>query len=82
MNFGKVNNLINDMTEPDKGIRIHDTCTSTPLDGTSGSRPEKINAEILEKLHVQKTGTDLSNDPIVARIQREQALVWHKRGKK
>ena len=57
----------------------HYTCTSTPLSDERGSSPEHILVERLDKLHFQKTGTPISEDPIVATIQREQALVWHKR---
>lgn len=58
----------------------HYTCTSTPLDRTPGSRPEHISMDVLDKLHEEQTGTPISSDLIVARIQREQALVRHKRG--
>ena len=60
----------------------HETCTSTDLDRTRGSRPEHINIDVLNKLHKEKTGTDISIDPVVARIQREQAIVWDKRNKR
>lgn len=59
----------------------HGTCTSTPLDQTPGSSPEHINTEVLDILHKEKTGVGISSDPTVARIQREQALVWDKRRK-
>lgn len=64
----------------DKDVETHYTCTSTPLDKTPGSRPEHINMEVLNKLHEEQTGTPISSDLIVARIQREHALARHKRG--
>jgi hypothetical protein len=59
--------------------QIHETCTSTPLDSTDGSAPERINANTLNKIYEKLYGTSVSSDPVVARIQREQALVRHKR---
>lgn len=59
--------------------QIHETCTSTPLDKTPGSAPEKINVSVLNDVYERLYGTPISNDPVIARIQREQALVKHKR---
>lgn len=63
----------------DKNPETHYTCTSTSLDKTPGSRPEHISMEVLNKLHEEQTGTPISSDLIVARIQREQAIMRHKR---
>ena len=63
-------------------IEQHYTCTSTPLDKAPGSRPEYINMDILNKLHEQQTGTPISEDLVVARIQREQAIMRDKRKNK
>lgn len=68
------------MSEGD--IQYHYTCTSTPLDQTQGSRPENILAEVLNKRYQELYGTPISQDPIVARIQREQALVGDKRNRR
>lgn len=57
----------------------HYTCTSTPLSEEPGSRPEHISTSRLDRLHEEQTGVPISNDPVVAVIQREQALVRHKR---
>lgn len=57
----------------------HGTCTSSPLEGTAGSVRESIDMNTLDRLHYKQTGTKISDDPVVARIQREQALVRHKR---
>lgn len=65
-------------TMTEKAGLLHYTCTSTPLDKTLGSRPEYINMEVLDKLHEQQTGTSISTDPVVARIQREQAIMRNK----
>jgi hypothetical protein len=61
---------------------FHNTCTSTPLEGHNGSTRESINTDVLNKLYKKQTGTTISDDPVVARIQREQALVRDKRLKK
>ena len=61
------------------GEETHSTCTSTPLSDEQGSSPEHIFIKRLDQLHKEKTGTKISSDPVVAVIQREQALVWHKR---
>ena len=60
----------------------HYTCTSTPLSDEPGSRPEHISVERLNQLHEEKTDTQISGDPATAIIEREQALVWHKRNSK
>lgn len=65
-----------------KIVETHETCTSTPLDKTAGSSPEHIDRDLLNKLHEQQTGIQISDDPVVARIQREQAIVRDKRQKK
>lgn len=66
----------------DKTPEIHGTCTSTDLDQTSGSKPELINANVLNDLYKKQTGVKISSDPVVARIQREQAIVKDKRQKR
>jgi hypothetical protein len=63
---------------PDKIIETHETCTSTDLDKTPGSSPEHINKEVLNKLHESQTGLPISTNPVVARLQREQALTRDK----
>lgn len=68
------------MSEGD--IQYHGTCTSTPLDRTPGSRPEKIVAKVLDEKYKELYGTSVSQNPVVARIQREQALVEDKRNRR
>lgn len=64
----------------DKVVETHNTCTSNEkLEQTSGSRRENINVEVLNKLYEQQHGVPISSDPVVARIQREQAIVKDKR---
>jgi hypothetical protein len=63
----------------DKNTETHYTCTSTTLDKTLGSRPEHINMDVLNRLHEEQTNTPISSDLAVARIQREQAIMRHKR---
>lgn len=65
-----------------KEPQLHYTCTSTPLEKEPGSKREWINKERLDALYKEQTGTPISNDPAVAIIQREQALVKHKRENK
>lgn len=60
----------------------HGTCTSTDLDKTPGSKPEHINTEVLDTLYRKQTGVDISSNPVIARIQREQAIVRDKRQKR
>lgn len=60
----------------------HGTCTSTDLDRTPGSSPEHINVDILNRLHQDQTGSAISDNPVVARIQREQAIARDKRQKR
>lgn len=62
-------------------VITHGTCTSTRLDQTTGSKPEHINMDVLNQLYFEKTGTKISDDPAIARIQREQTIVWDKRRK-
>jgi hypothetical protein len=64
-----------------RGVETHETCTSTSLDRTRGSRPEHINTGVLDNLHRQYTGTRISGDHLTAIIQREQAIARHKREK-
>ncbi|KKR10795.1 MAG: hypothetical protein UT39_C0015G0008 [Candidatus Woesebacteria bacterium GW2011_GWA1_39_21] len=59
------------MEEKDKFV--HYTCTSSALGRQLGDK-ENIPEELVNKLHVEQTGTSISNDPVVALIQREQAL--------
>jgi hypothetical protein len=66
----------------DKTQETHGTCTSTDLDSTPGSRPEHINVSVLNDLHEKQTGVCISSDPVVARIQREQAIARDKRVKR
>ena len=66
----------------DNIIETHATCTSTPLDRTPGSSPEHINMSVLNELYRNQTGVNVSDDPVVARIQREQALVRDKRNRR
>jgi len=65
----------------DKITGTHETCTSTSLDKTPGSVPEHINIDVLNKRYQELFGTPVSKDPVVARIQREQALIKDKRQK-
>lgn len=66
----------------DKIIETHNTCTSNEkLEQTPGSRRENIRVEVLNKLYEQQHGVPISSDPVVARIQREQAIVKDKRQK-
>ena len=62
-----------------KTILAHETCTSTPLDSTPGSQPEHISIDVLNKLHEEQTGTKISKNHATAVIQREQAIIRHKR---
>jgi len=67
----------------DKVIETHNTCTGNEkLEQTPGSRKESINVEVLNKLYEQQHGVPVSSDPVVARIQREQAIVRDKRQQK
>lgn len=66
----------------DKNQETHGTCTSTDLDKTPGSKPEHIDVSVLNELYKNQTGTSISSDPVVARIQREQAIVRDKRNKR
>lgn len=61
---------------------LHYTCTSTPLDKEAGSKPEHIREDHLDALYKKFTGVPVSNDTATAIIQREQALMWHKRQNK
>ena len=64
----------------DKVIETHNTCTSNEkLEQTPGSQRESINVDVLNKLYEQQHGVSVSSDPVVARIQREQAIVKDKR---
>lgn len=70
------------MPDGDK-TETHNTCTSNPrLEQTPGSQRESINIDVLNKLYEQQHGTPVSTDPVVARIQREQAIVRDKREKR
>jgi len=60
----------------------HYTCTSTPLDKTEGSRTEHISVKVLNRLHETQTGTPISDNPAVAIIQREKAIMRDKRNRK
>lgn len=68
------------MSEDKKGD--HNTCTSSPLAAELGYDPEYLPADVLDKLHKKFTGTDISNDPLTARLQREIALAKDKRLRK
>ncbi len=66
----------------DKVVETHNTCTSNEkLEKTPGSQKESINVKVLNKLYEQQHGVPVSSDPVVARIQREQAIVRDKRQK-
>jgi len=63
-----------------KKIETHNTCTSNErLEKTEGSSRENISTGVLNKLYEKQRGTPVSNNPVVARIQREQAIVRDKR---
>lgn len=64
---------------PDGEIETHGTCTSTSLDTTPGSSPEHINVQVVDEVFSQLYGFPVSKDPVVARGQREQAIIRHKR---
>lgn len=58
----------------------HNTCTSNKkLEQTPGSQRENINVDVLNRLYEKQHGFSVSNDPVIARIQREQAIVRDKR---
>lgn len=58
----------------------HNTCTSNEeLEKTPGSQRESISTDVLNGLYKQQHGAPISSDPVVARIQREQAIVRDKR---
>ena len=59
----------------------HETCTSSPIASKFGYDSEHLPSDVLNSLHKNQTGTEISGDPIIARIQREQALVRDKRSK-
>lgn len=65
-----------------KKTPTHETCTSTSLDSTPGSKPERINVGVLNRLHEKQTGVPISPDLVTARLQREQAIIRHKRGER
>ncbi|MDO8340840.1 MAG: hypothetical protein Q7T59_02620 [Candidatus Woesebacteria bacterium] len=67
------------MLEDKKGD--HSTCTSSPIANELGYHPEHLPREVLDQLYKKHFGTEVSTDPVVARIQREQALVKDKRSK-
>jgi len=70
------------MPDGDK-IETHNTCTSNPrLEQTPGSSRENISVEVLNKRYEELHRTPVSKDPVVARIQREQANVEDKRQQK
>lgn len=52
----------------DKITETHETCTSTRLDKTRGSKPEHISADVLNRLHEEQRGVPISDNPVVARI--------------
>jgi hypothetical protein len=60
----------------------HITCTSTPLEKEGDSEREKIDNSVLKKWFLELFGYPMSDDPIVANIQSEQAITKHKRLKK
>ena len=66
----------------DKVQETHETCTGTNLDKSPGSKPEHINTGVLNDLYKKQTGVTVSSNPIIARIQREQAIVNNKREKR
>ena len=45
----------------------------------SGLDPEHVSLGLLEKVHRLKTGTEMSEDLMVGRAQREQAIAWANR---
>lgn len=53
----------------DKDIETHETCASTPLDKTKGSRPEHINKNLLDQLYEEQTGTPISSDPVASTLR-------------
>jgi hypothetical protein len=57
----------------------HYTCTSTPLSKTPGSNPEHISRGVLDKIHLERYGVKVSDDPAVAIIQRERVIRDSKR---
>ncbi len=56
-------------------VILHETCTSSDLPGVDS---EHLDMEYLNNLHEVQTGAPISNDPLTARIQREQAIVREK----
>lgn len=60
----------------------HETCTSSPIATELGYHPEHLPANILNELHKKFTGTNISEDPATARLQREIALAKDKRLRK
>ena len=67
------------MAEDKKGE--HETCTSSPIAKDLGYHPEHLPVEVLNNLYKDLYGTEISSDPVTARIQREQALTRDKRSR-
>ena len=64
----------------DGQLIIHNTCTSSDLAKTSGvGDMEHLDKSLLDRLFNKLFGHEVSSDPVVARIQREQAIARHKR---
>lgn len=56
----------------------HYTCTGSDLPGLD---KEHLDVFALNKLFTKLFGTKISDDPLTARLQREQAIARHKRTK-